>query len=72
MCFGSKVPSPPPPPAAPKVSTADELSEELRRRLAARKGYASTIKTSALGVRDFGKNASAPSLSAGSRTTLGV
>ena len=71
MCM-PKAPKVPKPPIPPSRVAADDAGEDLRKRLAARKGYADAIKTSAKGATDFGKNTQVASLSSGTATTLGV
>lgn len=72
MCFAPKVPKPPAPPPAPTRQSAELEAEDTRRRLLARMGYQATIKTSAAGARDYGRNSQYTGLSAGSRQTLGA
>lgn len=62
MCFSA--PKPPPPPPAPSRSDASNQAELLRQRLAARRGFSDSIKTSALGASNYGQNTQS--------TTLGV
>jgi hypothetical protein len=66
------MPKVPKPPIPPSRNTADDAGEDLRKRLAGRKGYADAIRTSARGATDFGKNTQVTSLSSGTATTMGV
>ncbi len=51
---------------------AEDAGDALRRRLAARKGYAASIKTSPQGAADFGANSQVATLSSGTNTVTGV
>ena len=71
MCF-PKVPNPPPPPPPPSRTAADDAADELRRKLAARQGYASTIRTSGTGVTDYGQNSHSPQAGGPTSPVLGM
>ena len=67
-----KAPPVPKPPPVPTRQTAEDAADQLRQRIAARRGYDATIRTSGLGASDFGKNAQVPGLSGGASSSLGV
>lgn len=64
MCFGKTPDVPKPKPPLPPPTRADVLQagDDERRRLAFRRGFASTIKTTPLGDPNFGKAAAPPAL----------
>jgi hypothetical protein len=72
MCFKPKIPKPPAPPPPVERKNAEDAGDALRRRLAARKGYAASIKTGPQGAADFGRNSQVTSLSSGTGTVTGV
>ncbi len=73
MCFSKpKMPKPPAPPPPVERKNAEDQGDALRRRLAARKGLAASIKTSPTGAADYGRNSQVASLSSGSGTVTGV
>lgn len=75
MCIGAlkpKTPKPPAPPPPVERADAETQGDALRRRLAARRGQAASIRTSPLGASDYGRNAQVASLSSGTGTVTGA
>lgn len=71
MCFKKpKFPKPPVPVTINREKIGND-ADILARRLALRKGYASTIATSQSGASNFGANAQAPGLAPGGSSSLG-
>src|SRR5262245_60293946 len=73
MCFGKapKPPKPPKPIEPPSRQDVVQAGDDERRRLAYRKGFASTINTTPLGDPGFGRGSVQPS-AGGAPATLGT
>ena len=53
------------PPVPPNQATAAQEAEKMRQRLAARRGYADSVKTSPTGAVNYGQNGATTGLSIG-------
>lgn len=74
MCFSPKMPPAPKPIEPPTREDAGDMADRaVRKRKSTSDGYANwAIATSQSGVKDFGKAAQVPSLSAGGAQVTGA